>query len=185
MRRVFSVAGTFPVRDGTLVAPLLNPLDAESGLDRRIADALPGLSVAYGRIVAGKRSKIHFHPYIAVVTLVLKGKLVVRMHGVDNDHRERLRLAPLGAVLAEPGTFQQLVNKSGHDTTVLYLASPSYVFLTSADGSVLYDDAVVLKEGWRKLEENGWVPSVEPPDPDARRRARLAVLSRLPDASGG
>ena len=153
MNRVFSITTPFRVPDGTWVSPFLNAKDSQSDLP---FDLLDGFGIAAGMIDPNSRSKIHVMPFVTQVTFVRSGSLAVRMKGPDDAEPYSLRLAAAQAVLTEPGVFFQLINESSEPCEVLYIVSPAYVFEMSVEGAVLYDNAVVLDEGWEDLAATGW-----------------------------
>ena len=153
MNRVFSITAPFRVPDGTWVSPFLNAKDSQSDLP---FDLLDGFSLAAGMIDPNSCSAIHVMPFVTQVTFVRSGNLAVRMKGPDDTQPYILRLAAGQAVLTEPGVFFQLINEGAERCEVLYIVSPAYVFEMSAEGAVLYDDAVVLDEGWEDLAVAGW-----------------------------
>jgi hypothetical protein len=139
MNRLFECSDTnfFRVPDGTLVQPFLNSKDVMSGLPW---DLLDGLSIAAGQVDPGVVSKIHVHPFISQVTVLLSGILEIHMKDPgtpDPPYKLTLKLpdstGQLGfttaAALAQPGTFFQLDNSHGTEPAqVLYICTPSYIF---------------------------------------------------------
>src|SRR3712207_5589128 len=93
--------------DLTIVHPLLNPLDVKSGMAPKF---LSEFSIAGGTIEAGVVSKIHVHPFVDQVTLVLDGRVDVVMKDEEHPDRYALTLAPAEAALTGCGTFFQLRN---------------------------------------------------------------------------
>lgn len=176
MKRIFRIASSLRVPDGTLVSPFLNARDSTSGLP---FDLLPGFSLAAGTIEPASRSKIHVMPFVTQVTFVRRGVLTVRMKAPDDNEPHALTVNPDEAVVTEPGTFLQLINDSDRDCEVLYTVSPAYVFEYS-DGRVIYDDSVVLDETWDQLAAVRWRAARTLPTPEQRRQAesRLAEKSR-------
>lgn len=153
LNRIFTITAPFRVPDGTWVSPFLNAKDSQSDLP---FDLLDGFSIAAGTIDPNSHSKIHIMPLVTQVTFVRSGSLAVRMKGPDDAEPYILRLAAAEAVLSEPGIFFQLINDSPEPCEVLYIVSPAYVFEMSTEGAVLYDDAVVLDDGWEDLAAAGW-----------------------------
>ena len=153
MNSVFSITEPFRVPDGTWVSPFLNAKDSQSDLP---FDLLDGFSLAAGMIDPNSCSAIHVMPFVTQVTFVRSGSLAVKMKGPDDTEPYILRLAAEEAVLTEPGAFFQLINEGTESCEVLYIVSPAYVFEMSAEGAVLYDDAVVLDVGWDDLAATGW-----------------------------
>lgn len=161
--------------DGTHVFPFLNSNDAESGLTPGLLDAF---SLAIGEIEPGSSSKIHVHPVVTQVTVVLDGRLDVRLRDETAEEPYSVQLAQHQAALVRPGAFLQLINASRFPCRMLYVVGPSYVFDVDDDGALLYDDALVLDESWEELEALNW----QPPrlrSTDATMQARTAALERL------
>ena len=177
MNRVFSITTPFRVPDGTWVSPFLNAKDSQSDLPFHLLD---GFSLAAGVIDPTSRSKIHVMPFVTQVTFVRSGNLAVRMKGPDDAEPYILRLAAAQAALTEPGVFFQLINESSEPCEVLYIVSPAYVFEMSADGAVMYDDAVVPDEGWEDLAAADWRTSRSMATAQQRADAmrRLSALKR-------
>jgi hypothetical protein len=179
MNHVYRPAGFFPLPDGTRVAPVLNPWDANArGLPPA---ALPGASVAVGEIPGGGSSKPHLHPIVSQVTWVLHGALRVRMKGVGDAKAYELNVAAGAGVLTEPMTFLQLVNEDpGRVAYVLYIVTPAYIHLPGEGG---YEDAVVFEQTWEQLAANGF-PAGQVGDLEAIRRQRACAVERLRRADG-
>jgi hypothetical protein len=179
----------FKVPDGTLVNPFLNPKDIMSGLPW---DLLDGLSIAAGYIDPGIASKIHVHPFISQITVLISGSLDIHMKDPGNmDPPYTLRLilpTPTGkpgfttvATLASPGTFFQLDNTRGNmPAHVLYLTSPSYIFEPgeTTDAPPIYDDAVTVGSDWERLADHTWNPP-ELCDPARSYASRQNAQQRL------
>ena len=159
----------FPVPDGTLVNPFLNPKDMMSDLPW---DTLEGISVAAGYIGRGVVSEIHVHPFISQITVLISGSLEIHMKDPGTSsgpYTLRLHLPTstgkpgftTSATLASPGTFFQLDNSRGSEPAkVLYLTTPSYVFEPgeTIDATPIYDDAVTLGRDWNRLAQHNWNP---------------------------
>lgn len=199
MNRIFSISTPFRVPDGTWVSPFLNAKDSESDLP---FDLLDGFSLSAGMIEPNSSSKIHIMPFVTQVTFVRSGRLSVKMKGPDDAAPYELTLEkqkqaepeqeepeqekktqeqnklerPEQAVLTEPGTYLQLINKGEQPCTVLYIVSPPYTFEKLADGHTLYDDSLVIEEDWHELEQAGWKPSRLLPT-QAERNATLQRLA--------
>lgn len=76
----------------------------------------------------------------------------------DTDSNQYLsKLKEQEAVLTSPGTFFQLVNSYNETCRVLYIVCPDYLFEMSGD-QILYNDAIVLDEGWDELARLNWEP---------------------------
>jgi len=110
MNRIFKAGQMFPIPDGTLVSPFLNPLDAnQSDLP---SELLSGMSIAAGLINPGVQSKIQIHPFVSLVTWVVDGDLEVRMKGPRDTAPYSISVRPQQAVLTEAHSFFQLINAS-------------------------------------------------------------------------
>ena len=179
MNRVFGPREFFPVPDGTLVSPFLNPMDENSGLPSGIEVSF---SLAAGTIEGHGESKIHLHPHIAQVTYVVKGSTLIKMKDPGADQPYVLALEPTQAALTGPGTFLQLINSSDEPASLLYIVGPPYVFEMGEDGTVVYDDAIILEENWDELARLNWQPpqiGYESKSPLARMRATERVMARI------
>jgi hypothetical protein len=167
VKRIFSIGKGGQVPDGTKVFPLLNCRDCTSSLP---ADLLEDFSLAVGEIEPHRHSKIHVMPLVTQVTFVLRGELEAWMKDGDQPAPYSLRLGAEQAILTRPGTFLQLRNPMPAPCRVLYMVSPSYVFLME-EGRVIYDDSVVLEEDWGEMEKVQW-------EPEKLRRAGLTFEVR-------
>ena len=76
MRHVFEATNRFRAPDTTIVFGFLNPNDVKSGLSPGLLDSF---SMALGEIAQSSCSKIHVHPLVTQVTMVLDGSLEVRL----------------------------------------------------------------------------------------------------------
>ncbi len=160
MRKIFDTSSFTTIADGTDVSAFLNPMDAmQSHLPWGV---LGDMSLASGRILAGVVSRIHVHPVITQVTVVLSGEITVLMKESDDDSSPYvLKLNKGQAVVTKPGTFLQLKNSSKIVAEVLYIASPAFVFEVNDDG-LSYDDAIILHESWDELRQSGYaMPALE------------------------
>ena len=120
------VAGNgFKVPDGTYVFPFLNSNDALSRLPQGLLDSF---SLAIGEIEAGVSSSIHVHPVVTQVTMVLEGRLEVRLKDDTAKAPYTVHLAQHQAALVRPRGFLQLINASRFPCRTLYIVGPSYVF---------------------------------------------------------
>lgn len=160
--------------DGTLVSPFLNPMDSMSGLP---IELLTGFSLAAGTIEPKTRSKILIMPFVTQVTFVRRGILEVRMKGHHDEESYSLQVRTDQAVLTKPGTFLQLINEGSEPCAVLYISSPAYVFEMSG-GQVVYDDSVVLEEGWHDLKSQGWHPKAQIPTKEQRQETKQRLGDR-------
>lgn len=174
MKHVFSVRQGFPVPDGTIVHPMLDPYTV-SGLRERHDDSL---SLAVGHVPPRTSSRIHVHPLVTQVTWLLSGRLIVKMKDAAEATPYALQLAPEQAALTRPGTFFQLVNSTDRACRVLYIVAPAFLFQCDDDGSVLYNDAVVLEQDWDELAAADWkVPALA--DIEGIRQRRQQVRDHL------
>jgi hypothetical protein len=186
MKRIFQAGEMFPIPDGTLVSPFLNPLDANQ--NDLPAGLPPSLSMAAGQLNPGVQSKIHVHPFVSVVTWVVEGRLEVRMKGQRDTAPYSLGVPRQHAVLTEALTLFQLINSSESEAVrVLYIVTPAYVFDLEGD-KVIYDDAFVLDHTWNEIFEQNWSVSMLGSLPMlAERRqlslARIAKQRRAPQRS--
>jgi hypothetical protein len=174
--RVFFEATTgFEVQDTTVVFPFLNANDAKSGLPPGL---LESFSMTIGEIGPKTSSKIHVHPLVTQVTMVLDGRLEVRLRG-DSERKPRtVRLSQHQAVLVRPGTFLQLINPSAFPCRTLYVVGPAYVADVDEHGTARYEDAVTLDESWEELADLDWVPP-RLRDADMTEERRDAALRRV------
>jgi mannose-6-phosphate isomerase-like protein (cupin superfamily) len=171
----FEITNGFEVADTTTVFPFLNGNDAKSGLRRGRPESF---SMTVGLIHPTRSSKIHVHPVVTQVTMVLDGCLEVWLGGPSLAARRSIRLLQNQAVLVRPGTFLQLVNPSLLPCRTLYVVGPAYVADVDEQGNVTYEDAVTLDESWDELEATGWSPPrLQNADVTPERRA--AALARV------
>ncbi len=178
MNHIFTANKSFPVPDGTWVAPLLGPNVSEGG--RTIW--MDGFNMARGEIPAGIHSKIHVHPVVTQVTWVQSGKLTVKMKDPHSGEPYELNLTSGQAVLTEPGTFFQLVNSSKESCHVLYIVHPAFLFEVNAKGDVTYNDAIVLEEDWKSLAQKNWrIPQLA--NVETIKARRSAAAERLKTTS--
>lgn len=183
MNRIFRIPEGFTVPDGTIVSPFLNAKDTnQEGVPW---DALDGMSIAAGTILAGVESKVHFLPLVTQVTFVISGRIRIRMKEPGVEKAYEIDLEKREAVVTRPLTFLQLVNRHDEDTHVLYLVSPAYIFEKDDEtGEVRYDDAIVLDDAWNAIVKNGFpLPSQREIEEMAARRA--ASDRRLARRNGG
>jgi len=154
LKRIFSVGKGVQVPDGTKVFSLLNCRDSTSGLP---GNFLEDFSLAAGEIKPHRHSKIHVMPLVTQVTFVLQGELEAWMKDADHPAPYSLRLKTEQAILTRPGTFLQFRNHTPAPCRVLYVVSPAYL-LVMEKGKIIYDDSIVLEEGWEDLGEVQWKP---------------------------
>jgi hypothetical protein len=158
MNHVFSVEKGFIVPDGTKVYPFLNPRDSESHIPW---DLTGDVSLAVGEIAPQSQSKIHIHPLVTLITWVVSGTLQIKMKDPENADPYVVTLEAQQAAVTNPQTFLQHINATDELCRVLYIVSPAYVFLMEADGTVVYDDAVVIDMDWKILAQQQWhIPSI-------------------------
>lgn len=183
-RVVFEVTKGFEVEDTTTVFPFLNGNDAKSGLPRGLPESF---SMAIGVILPEWSSKIHVHPLVTQVTMVLDGCLDAWLGGPTMPEPLRIRLSQNQAVLVRSGTFLQLVNPSVLPCRTLYVVGPAYVADVDDRGNVTYEDAVTLEETWEELAELGWEPPrlVDANMTPDRREAALARVRARQEARDG
>jgi hypothetical protein len=174
MNRIFAIKKGFPIPDGTIVYPFLNPKDSESGLPW---DLIEGFSLAAGVIAPHTESKIQVLPLAAQVTFVLDGKLDIRIKDTESREPYTLSLSAQQAAVKRAGTFFQLDNSTDVMCRVLYIVSPPYVF-DKEDDHILYDDAIVFNDDWQAIADANWQPSTLR-SPGVTPEARRAALDRL------
>ncbi len=167
MNRIFKSSSPFPIPDGTLLSPFLNPRDNQSGLP---VDLSIGFSIAVGTLLPGIASKIQVLPFVTQVTFVLSGTLTVRLKAASDTTPCTLTVRPREAILCEAGCLFQLINESEEPCEVLYIVSPAYLFLVEGE-RIVYDDSVVLDEDWGELEAAGWDLSRQLPTEGQRQEA--------------
>jgi hypothetical protein len=177
---VFQATIGFRVPDMTWVFPLLNSSDVKSGLPPGVLDAF---SLAVGEIEPNSSSKIHVHPLVTQVTLVLDGRLEIRCRDDATPEPHTIQLAQHQAALMRPGAFLQLINRSLSTCRVLYIVGPAYVFEVDAEGRPVYEDAITLEESWEELAELGWTPA-RLSDADVTWERRDAALGRIRQRAG-
>lgn len=165
--------------DGTLVAPFLNAKDRKSSLP---FDLLDGFSLAAGEIEPGMQSKIHIMRHNTQLTFVREGSLIVVMKDPDAVDKYKIELAENQAVLTNPRTYLQFLNRGDQICQVLYIVSPPYIFdaIEDDDGNdiVHYDDSIVLDMGWDDLKKANW-EIVELSDYEHSATAREKAAERI------
>ena len=185
MDRIFEAGEYFTVPDGTDVSAFLNGTDVtQKDLPW---EALGDVSIASGRVRAGVHSWVHVHPVVTQVTYVVGGQLTVRMKDVGEPGFYDNTITSGQAVVARPGTLFQLRNDADLDASVLYIVSPSYVFLMTGE-VVEYDDAMLVTRTWEELLEQDYqLPqlSIDLTDVWARRDAARRSLKLMKERSGG
>jgi hypothetical protein len=175
MNHVFKIENGFIVPDGTKVYPFLNPRDSESHLPW---DLTGDVSLAVGEIAPHSQSKIHIHPLVTLITWVISGMLQIKMKEPESADPYIVTLNAQEAALTKTQTFLQHVNATDELCRVLYIVSPAYVFLKEADGSVAYDDAVVVDLDWEEFAQQQWsIPNIA--DLNKVKTARNNALSNL------
>ena len=174
MRHIFKIGEAIEVPDGTVVQSSVAP--SQFGLDG--LPMMDQVSVAQGNLSPGICSNIHVHPIVQQVTWVLSGTLTVKMKDAENEHPYELEVVEQQAVVTHAGTLFQLLNQSENHCQTLYIVAPAFVFETDASGDVIYNDALVLNEGWDQLAVVGWRISTLQ-DLNTIRKNRQASLERL------
>ncbi|MFE5672016.1 hypothetical protein ACFQ58_10465 [Agromyces sp. NPDC056523] len=185
MDRIFEAGEYFTVPDGTDVSAFLNATDVTQ--KNLPWDAVGDVSIASGRVPAGVHSWVHVLPVVTQVTYIVGGQLTVRMKDVDRPRFYDNALTSGQAVVARPGTLNQLRNDTDLDAYVLYIVSPSYVFHMEGD-EVVYDDAVLVTQTWEELLEHDYeVPQlrIDVADVWAKRDAARRSLKTTKDINGG
>ena len=174
---LFRITHGFDVADTTTVFPFLNGNDAKSGLPRGLPESF---SMTVGLIHPGRSSKIHVHPLVTQVTMVLDGSLEVRLGGPTMPTRLTFRVLQNEAVLVRPGTFLQLTNPTPLPCRTLYVVGPAYVADVDEQGDVTYEDAVTLDESWDELAAVEWRPA-RLQEANVTSERRMDALSRVRD----
>jgi mannose-6-phosphate isomerase-like protein (cupin superfamily) len=174
--RVYKIENGVEVPDKTMVFPIIDPeQQRQSGLE-----IFEPMSLAMGELEKGEVSSIHVHPIIAHVTWVLSGKLQVKMK--DHEHQEAytLDVDTNQAVLTKPGTFFQLINRGSDTCKILYQCAPAFVFDMDENGTVFYNDAIVLENyTWEKLQQLNWdIPELKE-DIESIKKRRLETIEKM------
>ena len=168
MNVVFEPGEFVAARDGTEIAPFLNPMDAAAGV------VLPGnsnkVSVAAGRLRPAVASAIHVHPIVTQIAYVVRGCLTVQTLESGQCSPHELAVEAGAAVVTLPGQPVRFRNDTQADVTVLYIVTPGYV---SDDA---YDDAVLLDD---------WASSLSDEDLADARMRRASALRRCENRAGG
>lgn len=149
MNKIFKIGSGFKVPDGTIVHSILD----SQFLKREGLKMVGELSLALGEIPPNTTSKIHLHPIVSQLTWVVSGKLNVIMKDPSVDKPYSLDLKAEDSVFTEAGTYFQLINNSKETCRVLYIVSPAFLFDINKNGTILYNDAIVLDENWDALPE--------------------------------
>ena len=63
------------------------------------------------------------------------------------------------AVVTKPVTLLQLRNRTSEACKVLYIVSPSYVYLRDKNSRIVYDDSIIIDYNWSELKDMRWNPS--------------------------
>jgi mannose-6-phosphate isomerase-like protein (cupin superfamily) len=171
MDAVFKMRDRVDAPDGTAVFPFLNSRDSfSSGVPW---DLLPAFSLAFGRLEGHQVSKVQIFPVVTQVTVVVSGRLRVRMKTAAPSEPSECDVAPEEAIVTPPRTFLQLENPAAVPTLLLYIVSPPYVF--DADRTqVRYDDSRVFDDSWDTLARQGWPLGTIPLPQDAQARRQEA-----------
>ncbi len=174
MEKIFGVGEGIAVPDGTIIHSILDPRIASQGMVPWIDD----VSFTFGRIPPGVTSKIHLHPVIKQLTWILSGRLTIKMKDPTSETAYALELSENQMSLTEAGTFFQMINTNDEECRVLYVNAPGFIFELAKDGSVLYNDALVLDQNWDELSAMDWVvPQIV--GVDAFKRERDKSRQRL------
>jgi hypothetical protein len=179
---IFRPVSFVPAADGTEVCAFLNPLDARSTF--RAHPGGDAIGMAAGRIGPGVRSAIHVHPVLTQITYVTAGTLTVLMREPDEAGPSRLQVPAGSATLTAAGTLLQLCNETDRIVEVLYMSAPAYVLETAADGSIRYEDALMLGTDWDEQAVRDWGVGASE---QARRRAtsrRAEAAQRIAKGAG-
>ncbi|MBS0653284.1 MAG: hypothetical protein JSR39_07125 [Verrucomicrobia bacterium] len=178
-QEVFSIRNWIEVPDGTLVAPFFNPKDCTSHLPWDLIDEV---SIAAGEI--RKETMIHTMPLVTQIVFVLSGSLEVIIKEAKDDLPKVLHAEANEAVLTKAGSLFQLRNRGEGSCRVLYIVSPAYLFEMDEAGSVVYDDAFIVKESWEQLKQQRWKP-FQLPSLESLRTAREESYLRLQSLKRG
>jgi len=154
MKHLFQILHGIVVPDGSTVHEIVSPRQ----LNREGLRVNDGVSAALGDLPAGTRSSVHVHPIVWHFSWVVEGTLTVMMKDLESPDPYRLTVAANHGVLAEPGSFFQLINDGTSSCQVMYIVGPAFVFETADDGNVVYNDAIVLPHTWEELREQNWEP---------------------------
>ncbi|NIP15864.1 MAG: hypothetical protein GWM88_14520 [Pseudomonadales bacterium] len=171
---IFQPESFVPAADGTEICAFLNSSDTRSGPLRDPASQ--AVSVAAGRIGPGVRSAVHVHPVLTQITYVTAGTLTALMRQAGGTEAYRVEVPPGAATRTDCGTLLQLCNETEGTVEVLYVSAPAYILETAADGSVRYEDALMLGEDWDS-------PAVREWNRDAAEKARSRATSRRAEAA--
>lgn len=174
--RIYKIEEGIQVPDKTMVFPILGPRQQQlAGLC-----VVEYMSLAMGELEKDETSSIHVHPVVAHLTWVMSGSLRVKMKDHEHDEAYTLDIDPFQAVYTAPGTFFQLINRGVDTCKVLYQVAPAFVFDIAPDGTVRYNDAIVLHDyTWENLAELNWnIPELDL-DIDEVKRGRQAAIDRM------
>lgn len=184
MQRVFLPGAPFRGRDGTLLSPFLNPWDTTSGLP---ADLLALVSAAAGILLPGQPSKIHTIPFATQVILMRWGWLCLLLRKAGQAGPQEHTCGPDSTVVTPAGSWLRLEALGTSPGEISYVVTPACVYELGPDGSVLYDDSVVIDEDWAGLALADWKhgPAREGFADLSQREAAVQLLRgrRLPEAA--
>lgn len=174
--RVYKIEEGVEVPDKTMVFPILDPeQQRKAGLE-----IFEPMSLAMGELEYKETSSIHVHPIISHLTWVLSGQLQVKMK--DHEHTEAytIDVDANQAVLTKPGTFFQLINRGVDTCKILYQCAPAFVFDMDENGTVFYNDAIVLENySWEKLKSLNWdIPELKT-DIEVLKKKRQEAIKRM------
>lgn len=180
MSRSYRPRDYFQLPDGTRLSAFLNATDTTR---TDIPWNLPGdVSIASGLIEPKVESWVHLHPVVTQTTYVVSGEVRVRVKTATDERPRQVEVGAGQAVVAQPGTLFQITNPGDSPASVLYIASPSYVFELDSDGNLAYDDAVLIAQTWDELERAGYdIPAVNmtPYEAQARRLESTRRIARM------
>ena len=171
--RVYTIEDGVEVPDKTMVFPILDPeQQRKAGLE-----IFEPLSLAMGELEKGETSSIHVHPIIAHLTWVLSGQLQVKMKDQEHDEAYTIDVDTNQAVLTKAGTFFQLINRGVDTCKILYQCAPAFVFDMDQNGTVFYNDAIVLENyTWEKLKQMKWdIPELKEDIEKIKKRRQEAI----------
>jgi mannose-6-phosphate isomerase-like protein (cupin superfamily) len=126
-------------------------------------------------------SAVHVHPAVTQVTVLVAGRLTIRMQEGPAGEAYDVVLRGGQAAISEPGTLIQLRNDGEEPAEVLYIVSPSYVFELEGE-TVRHDDAILVARTWEELASAS-AAALQPSRYQAGAR-RAEAISRLARRKG-
>lgn len=174
MNRIYRIEKGIVVPDGTEVFEIIGPVQSsKTGLP-----IVEEQSLAFGKLDPGEKSSVHVHPIISHLTWVVSGTLTVGMKDPASKEMYYINVRPRETLLTQPGTYFQLLNNSSDVVEILYIVSPAFIYEVADDGTVLYNDQIVLDMDWEQLALCNWtIPELA--DMHKIRRAREKSMRRL------